>query len=337
MGLKDAIRRAQEERDGKAPPPGIVPPRPATGAPLAAPAAEAPAAPADLDETEIGKILDRIEEIPTLPVIATKVMDTINHPLSDAKGIGDIIRNDQALSAKVLRMSNSAFYKGLSDITSIQTAVARLGIMQIRRMVLTLSVFDTFAASPGEDFSLRDFWAHSIAVATAARQIGDRIAAPELEDLYTAGILHDIGKVIMASHLKPSFDAVILRLKGEPRVSFHEAERELLRATHCQVGSWLAVKWNLSRKIQNVIFAHHEPILDTGTFTRDVLLFPAIVHVANHLAKKHGFGAAIDAPDELDPAAAEFVFGKRGGLEAVEERFLAERPKIEAFLANMKG
>lgn len=334
MGLKDAIRKAQEEREGKPAAPSAVAPK--SPPPPSPPAADPETPLSAINETEIGKILDQIEEIPTLPVIATRVMDTINHPLSDAKSIGDIIRNDQALTAKVLRMSNSAFYKGFSDITSIQTAIARLGIMQIRRMVFTLSVFDAFSAAPEGGFSMRDFWLHSMAVATAARMIGERTGAPDLEDLYTAGILHDIGKVIMAGHLKRLLDATLERLKREPKVSFYEAEKELFRVTHCDIGSWLAVKWNLARRVQNVIFGHHEPTLDTGTFTREVLLFPAIVHVANHLAKKHAFGSSGDAVDELRPEAVEFVFGKRGGLEAVEEKFVAERPKIEAFLAGVK-
>lgn len=331
MGLKDAIRKAQEEREGRRPPvPGGAPPPPA------APAPEEPAPYAAPDELGLQKILDRIDEIPTLPVIASRVMDTINNPLSDARGIGEIIRNDQALSAKVLRMANSAFYKGFSDITSIQTAVARLGIMQIRRMVFTLSVFDTFEAGGDADFPLRDFWRHSMAVATAARIIGERTGAPDLEDLYTAGILHDIGKLIMTGHVKIMFGEVIDRVRREPPVTFLEAERELFRHTHCDIGSWLAVKWNLARRVQNVVFGHHEPNLDTGTFTRDVLLFPAIVHVADRLANRNGFGTLGGDADEPSPAAVEFVFGKRATVSQVEERLVAERAKIEGFLESVR-
>ncbi len=338
MGLKDAIRRAQEEREGRAAPPLAAPAGPKPGPP-AAPGSPPPgreASPyAALDETGLQKIIDRIEEIPTLPVIASRVMDTINNPLSDAKSIGEIIRNDQALSAKVLRMANSAFYKGYSDITSIQTAVARLGIMQIKRMVFTLSVFDTFAAGGDEAFPLRDFWRHAMAVATAARIIGERTGAPDLEDLYTSGILHDIGKLIMAGHVKEMFGGTLERLRREPPCTFLQAERELFRHTHRDIGSWLAVKWNLARRVQNVVFGHHEPNLDTATFTRDVLLFPAIVHIADVLANRNGF-STLGGSTELDPAAVEFVFGRRGGLEQAEEKLASERAKIEAFLEQIK-
>lgn len=339
MSLLDAMRRAREEKErlekGLSPASAPSSPTPCPPAPPS-PAPGPEEAATVFDEAGIQKIIDRIDEIPTLPVIATRVLDQINNPMSDARTIAEVIKNDQSLTAKVLKMSNSAFYKGYSDITSIQTAIARLGIMTIKRMVFTVSVFDTFSDYEELGFTLQEFWHHSIAVAVAARLIGEKTGVEDLEDLFTAGILHDIGKLIMVQHVKVMFGEVLDYLEDHPELSFYQAEKEKFPFTHCQVGSWLAVKWNLARRIQNVIFGHHEPNLDTNTFTREVLIFPAIVHIANNLAKQCGHGHSGGTVTDLDERVVEFVLGRRTTLAAIHEAYEKEGAKIEAFLGGMK-
>lgn len=340
MSLMDAMRKAREDRlreeQGLPPLPAETPAAPAEIKPAPAPQDPPPAEPVSYDEAAIQKIIDRIDEIPTLPVIANQVLDQINNPMSDAKTIAEVIKNDQSLTAKVLKMSNSVFYKGYSDITSIQTAIARLGIMTIKRMVFTVTVFDTFKDYEEHGFTLQEFWHHSIAVAVAARLIGEKTGVKELEDLFTAGILHDIGKLIMVQHVKVMFGEVMDHLEDNPHLTFFEAENELFPFSHCHLGSWLAVKWNLDRRIQNVIFSHHQPNLDTTTFTREILLFPAIVHLANNLAKQDGHGNSGSMMTDLDDRVVEFVLGRRITLESIREAYQKEGEKIESFLGGMK-
>ncbi len=328
MGLKDAIRRAKEGRDIK---PELLP-----ESEVVEEIIEEDSSYGNFNESAIQKIIDNIDEIPTLPSIATLIMDKINNPMSDAKQIAEIIKNDQSLTAKILKMSNSVYFKGYSDITSIQTAIARLGIMNIRRMVLTVSVFDAFESLENYSFTLKDFWHHSIAVATCARLIGERIGVQELEDLFTSGILHDIGKLIMVNHVEIMFGEVMDFIETNETYSFYEAEKKLFNFSHCDIGSWLAVKWNMSRKIQNVIFRHHKPIIDTSTFTRDVLLFPCIINIADNLVKKHEIGFSGDKNYELDEEILNFVLGKHIELEPIEEKFLGEKEKMESLVEGMK-
>jgi putative nucleotidyltransferase with HDIG domain len=330
MGLRDAIKRAQEQQESGEKKNLIIPDE------LLNPEEKEHEKYQQLDEAAVQRILDKIDEIPTLPAMATMVLDKINDPNSDAKSIADIIKNDQSLTAKVLKMSNSVFYKGYSDITSIQTAIARLGIMTIKRMVFTVSVFDTFDKFDEFDFSLKDFWHHSIAVAVASKLIGEKIGVKDTEDLFTAGILHDIGKLIMVNHVKIMFGEVLDFLEANPQFSFFDAEKHLFRFTHCDIGSWLAIKWQMSRRIQNVIYGHHKPNLDTTIFTREILLFPAIVHIANNLVKQFNLGNSGNQIIDLDQEVVEFVLGKWTTMEEIEQRFAKEKESIEAFLGGMK-
>lgn len=214
----------------------------------------------------IESILNKVDELPELPQIAIQVMKVVNEPESTVNDLSNVVSKDQALTAKVLRLCNSAFYGVSRHIITVTDAVGILGFNTIKSLVLLATTYNTvqkglvgYGLKPGE------LWEHSINSAQTSRYIAKIVQAKghillpikDLEEAFIAGLLHDIGKIVLNQHaLSEIYRANNLSvLKGIP---LYMAEQQILSFDHAMVGGALAEKWNFPILLVDAIKLHHQ-------------------------------------------------------------------------------
>jgi len=211
---------------------------------------------------ELKEKISQITNLPTLPQVAARLLKIINDPQTSSNDVAFEVGQDLALSAKVLRLANSAFYGMPRTITSINNAIVILGLRVINTMVLSLTVFDMFPRDKNRSgFNRIGFWRHSLGCALIARMLSNRVRKFLLfdpEEAFCAGLLHDIGKVAMEQYLHDDLHRAI-GFGMEHGVSYYEAEKQLLGYTHADVADWLTSGWSLPVELQAPLVGHHAP------------------------------------------------------------------------------
>jgi putative nucleotidyltransferase with HDIG domain len=209
----------------------------------------------------IDGILKSIEKLPAFPATVQKVTELLGDEDYAVADLVNVIRYDQAIAANILKISNSAYFGVRQRIKTIQDAVVYLGQQQLIRAVQTASV-TKFYKKGGRGYIAhsRDLWEHSVAVALMSQILSRRIREREDPALYTAALLHDIGKIVMGEYVYDSFEQIINRVK-QGQCSFLEAEEEVIGINHAQVGGRVAAHWNFPAEISDAIAYHHRPDL----------------------------------------------------------------------------
>ncbi len=218
---------------------------------------------ADLSPEIEDKIIDLIgdlDSLPTLPHVAAQVMELTVSPKASIRDISKILQTDPALTSKVLKVANSAFYGLKQQVNSLELALVILGMAEISHLIVGVSVFSAFPDIPGKKAFDRDqFWIHSAGCGQFARIIAQKLKEPTLSgELFVSGLLHDIGKILLDEKAHAAFTEVFHRAQEENR-PIYDVEKEILGFTHQEVGLVLAKKWNLPISIQEAISCHHTP------------------------------------------------------------------------------
>ena len=265
--------------------------------------------------------VDGVEEIATLPSSLERILTLVQDESSTALDLAAAITTDQALAMTVLRTVNSSFYSFQRRIQTIHEAVVILGFCEVERLALAASVINLFGKDRQNASFLRVLWRHSMAVSVVAGTFEThcRTVAPRLAGAHVAGLLHDVGKAVIAQ-LFPEAVQAILRVMSDTGLPSYEAEREVLDgANHCDVGSWLAERWNLPPALVDSIAHHHAP----DTVSADQLLVHA-THLADWMCTDLNV-ASVCAPNHIeeDPAAAQIL----GASPALFERVNMELEK----------
>jgi putative nucleotidyltransferase with HDIG domain len=233
-----------------------------------------------MDEQQFFTKLDRIKDIPTLPTIVFELNKLLRDPDTSIKTVCDTIEKDQAITLKILKLVNSAFYGFKSKISDLRNAVALLGYNAVRNAIVSLSVINSFPKHVTlMDFDITLFWKHSLAVAVTSKNIAQLSKKESPDNCFVGGLLHDTGKVILAQYFPELFEAVWSTLQKE-QISFYEAERKTLSIDHTKVGAHLADKWQLPEGLVDAIRWHHEfqPELKSANFVRNIYLANFIVN-----------------------------------------------------------
>ncbi len=244
------------------------------------------------------KLLEKLNDIPTLPMVATKVTELINDPNSSSSDIASVLKKDQVLTAKVLKLINSPYYGIPGEVTDVQRALAYLGFNTLAQLVLSVSIISMFQNSGETKFSLYEFWKHALASAVAAEIIAKKIKYPRPEECFTCGLLHDIGKVVLLQ-IAPSEFMNVVKLAEQQKVSFTDAERKLEIPPHGYLGEYIANKWQLPMVIRVSIRYHHFDVQDMDTILESMKPVVQIVSLANQLVVKENIGYSGDASGGL--------------------------------------
>jgi len=225
----------------------------------------------------IFKTIEGISSIPTLPAVIDQLGRLLQNPSTSAEEVGKAITTDQALTSKVLKLVNSAFYGFPGRISTITHAIVILGFSTIKNLVLSASIFDAFREIGNErrGFDLKSFWYHSIACAAASASIAKQTGCGDKEECFIAGLIHDLGKLILCQYLPDEFEKA-LQHSAQNGQLLYESEKKLFDCTHTHVGAYLAERWNLPPSLRNAVAYHHTPVP-----SRDHEPIIAIVHCAD--------------------------------------------------------
>jgi putative nucleotidyltransferase with HDIG domain len=240
--------------------------------------------------------VENINTLPTVPSVLKRLSVIIEKPRITLPEISNFISNDPALTTKVLKMVNSAIYGFPGRIASVSHATMLLGLNVIKGLLLGVSVFELMQKS------MNGLYEHSLATAIASRVIAQKKGLKEPEEVSVAGLLHDIGKVILMLEFQKEYE-VALNEAQTKNISIFDAEKDQFNATHANVGSWLAEKWRFPRSLIEVIEFHHRP-----TLAKNALVETAIVHLADILVRARGFGfAGENFVPEVNPASYDLL------------------------------
>ena len=231
-----------------------------------------------MDKAEIKKRLNDIQSLPTLPPIVSKLNEMVADEEITAVKLGKVIEKDQVLTSKLLKMVNSSFFGFPQRISTVSNAIVLLGFNVIKTLIVTSSIFEVMQAS---DVGLFE---HSLGCATACGIIAKRRQIKNPEEVSTAGLIHDLGKIVLRSELPEEYEAIVAEAREKGRY-MREVEKERIGIGHGEIGGMLARQWNLPERLVFPIEYHHKP-----EQAPDFKEIAAIVHFSDILIRAVGFG-----------------------------------------------
>ncbi len=234
------------------------------------------------------KILRDVKDLPPMPQVILKAQEMMADPDLDVKKIATIIETDQAIAIKVLRIANSAYYGLSGKVSSIQQAFLVLGYQTLGQ-ILSIAGFSAFMGKslPGYGFESEDFMRHSLAVALSSKIIADKINPSLSDEAHTAGLIHDIGKIILDKYIVENKEGFNAFLENEQE-TFLSAEKQVIGFDHAEIAFEICKKWHIPAAMTQAIKYHHFPSSSQG----DQLSY--ILHLADYIATKSGGGYDTD-------------------------------------------
>ncbi|MBI2265404.1 MAG: HDOD domain-containing protein [Armatimonadetes bacterium] len=231
----------------------------------------------------------KIRDLPPLPNAVLKITQLLEDTKSSASDIAELISKDEALSARILKIANSPYFGFPNPICSITHAVAILGFNLLRSVVLGVSALSLLSQEGKKDLLDRQqFWLHSIGTAIGSSLIARETKVPRTEEAFIIGLLHDMGKLILAQ-LAPMELSLVLERTRKENISIFEAEMKVLGTHHGEIGELAARKWRFPAIVQNAIKLHHR-----DPFSRGREDLSPYVYAANNLCKQGRIGWAGD-------------------------------------------
>jgi putative nucleotidyltransferase with HDIG domain len=241
---------------------------------------------------ELQKAMSRVTEISSLPEITMRIVEVVEDPKSTAQDMHDIVKNDPALAAKILKVVNSAFYGLPAQIASLDRAIIMLGLSAVKNIALAASLSRLFRpGSIGNGFDARDLWEHCIAVGVCARMLAsDGSGSGQAEEAFVAGLVHDMGLLVEYQLFPDKLGEIVDRCSEQPQ-DFLAVEREIIGADHQMFGMALATKWKFPPPLRYTIAYHHNPERLKPEFRRLV----TAVQVADRICAQNQIGFYLTA------------------------------------------
>ena len=298
----------------------------------------------EIATTESARITKALDSLPTLPVVALRIGEVVHGKNVSVQQVADVLRSDPATSAKLLRLVNSPYFGIPGGVSDVARAIPFVGFNTLYQLVLSISVLDTLKSRDGR-FDARALWLHSLTVGTAARELAAEIKVGDPGACFTAGLLHDMGKIALAKIDGAKLEAVMTSVRDEG-MTMEDAERKHGLASHDRVGSRLAKQWKFPASLATPIEQHHaiHRVEIRERLAPSLRSITEIVAAADYLSracvqpftKQDGAGAEEDGDRE-----ATELFARNGFDDARRDRLIdrtkqqLERSKV--FLALLEG
>lgn len=255
----------------------------------------------------IDKIVRKVEQIPTLPVVSKKIMELLHNEDTPLSKIAELIEQDLSIATRVLKIANSPFYGTLNRVTSITHALAILGLTEVKGILSAISIHNFFPPEQEDSiFSREKFWEHSVICSQIAKLLSRHFSIPDDGSLFLSGLIHDMGKVIFDVYFNSEFTQIVDYVATK-NVSFSKAEKRILGVTHYQVAATVLQQWRIPNKIACQVFYHHAPWQDKTYPTGS-----SLIYLANIFTKLAGFPAStfetnLDVQHLISPNAMSYL------------------------------
>jgi putative nucleotidyltransferase with HDIG domain len=278
------------------------------------------------------ELLEKLQDIRTLPVVAMKVNDLINDPHSSSADIAEVLKKDQVLTAKILRLVNSSYYAIPGGVTDVQRALAFLGFNTLAQLVLGISVYSVFSDSEKDHFSIPEFWRHALATAVCSEMLAKRLKLPKPEEAFTCGLLHDVGKLVL-NEIDPGMLKRIVTETRSRSCSFVDVERELDVPGHAFIGEVIATRWGLPQSIRLAIRYHHFDVSKMDSILASIKPIIHVVRLSNAICVKNQQGHSGDcSPGKITPDMLAPLGLAMDDIAGIEKQLTVEMEKAGAFL-----
>ncbi len=283
-------------------------------------------------KTRLKQIETYISRMPSLSTTVTRVLEICNSPTTSPNDLNRIISLDPVLTGKVLKLINSAYYSLPNQITSLTRGIVMLGLNTVKNLALSTSVLESLGGNQSSQaLSMDDFWTHSLCVGVVAKSLAaiKRIPLIAREEYFVAGLLHDLGKIVLNNRFPEEYVQALESAKTE-QAPLHRAERMVFGVDHCVVGSMIAGKWQLSEALNDSLCHHHSPD-EAGEANRQ---FVSMVALANTYANIFEIGSSGDSFPEntMVDILLQEVGVSRSTLSDLRETVLSEIEKAKVFL-----
>ena len=277
-------------------------------------------------EQLIKKVKDSIEKMPTLSPLTHKIVQVANDRRSSAQDLTDVIQLDPVLTAKVIKMVNSAYFGLPQKVKSLKQTIVMLGINTVKNVALSSSFASNVRIKEKTSLSANDFWQHSLGVAVASKLIAKDLGVDPkfLEEYFIAGLIHDIGKVLINNFFTEEMNR-ILDISSEKKISIIDIEKQVLKLSHEEVGIAIGKKWNFEAPLLFAVGKHHTPAT-TGSSA----LMSMIVSVADTFVKILNIG--FSGNHKVDPVSEEVWHA----LQINEEKVFAALSTINEEIEKAK-
>jgi putative nucleotidyltransferase with HDIG domain len=266
-----------------------------------------------MDQTEIQNFRAEViaqRNLPTIPTVLTRILSLVGNEEASARELVDVIERDQALTGRILRLANSAFFGQSRQVATIPRAIMLLGFSTVRNLSLGVKVWEAVAGKLARQ-RVEELWGHAVTVAVLTRTLAVRLRCSDPDEAFTAGLLHDVGRVIIASRFREAYwDAVGGASEAEPVTAIEQAS---FAVDHAEVGAWLFEAWNLPPAIVEAVREHHEADPKPG--------LPALLAATNSLVAWTDFNSGTVRPEAAAIFAAQ---GESGVTEDAWTRLVAE-------------
>lgn len=263
---------------------------------------------------EVRRKLRKLEGLPTLPPIVQRLNAMVEDERVSIGQIAELIEKDQVITSKILRLANSAFYGFPRRVSTVQNALMLLGINVIKILITTSSIFEILHK---EDVGL---WEHSVGVAACAKILAEKVELKEPQEIATAGLLHDLGRVIEKVAFPQEYTQIVELIEKEKKEPL-KAEEEVLGINHAEIGAFLMRQWNLPERLIEAVEAHHN-LSKAKEFKKEA----AVVHLADVLIHARGYGESLyKKVPPLDEKAFKIL---KLDFSFIKELFFKLEPKL---------
>lgn len=276
--------------------------------------------------------VSEVSELPPVPEVAQAVLRLRDHPQADARRLARLIELDPSLAAQIMRCASSAFFGYRGKIDSVHDAVSRvLGFDKALYITSGLAAGQALHHAKEGPLGVRAYWIGAVYTATLMQALAGRVSArwrPNPGLAYLAGLVHNIGFLLLGHLLEAEFNALNQAVEQQPERSLLEIEAEVLGVSHCELGLWLLRKWKLPSEVLVTTLNHHNP-----DYRGDAAVYAHLALVANHLLKRHGIGDGEST--ELPPQVLNALGFTAEAAESTLDTLLAERDDLDALVSQV--
>ena len=274
------------------------------------------------------KIAEQTVELSTLPEITMRIVQVVQDPRSTAHDLHKIVANDPALSSRILRVVNSAFYNLTGQIGSIDRAIMLLGLNAVKNIAIAASLSKMFkTATQCDDLNGKDLWTHSVAVGAANKLLTSAMGLSLPDEAFLAGLIHDIGLVAVMQTGGDNLIEIVQRVKSG--IPFCQAENAVLNTNHQEIGKALATRWKFPRSFQYVTGYHHQPT----ELAPENRLLAVVTHVSDILCSEKGLGQTLTVSDnEITPELLQEMNLTEQSLTEVSDNIEQELDIVRALI-----